>query len=1284
MKTNLLNTARYLATALLVAAAMLMPQMANADGTPPSGSGTASSPYQLGNADDLYWFADQVNSGNYTACALLTDDIVVNVNVLETDGNLNVDSSDFRIWEPIGFDTDGQRYEGVFDGGGHTISGLYFNDDTKSVVGLFCSTASNAVIKNVGVVDSYFHALQHVSGICGSNRGTVANCFNAATCWSPNNLEGGIVSWNEGSVSNCYNRGVSQSLCYYNNGSVANCFFLMDKCSCGVVQGDDGTSGMSAKDFAGGEVAWLLNGSEAGENPTWRQTIGDDDFPVLDPAKGIVIKAPHITLNALVRPTAGTLVGGDVYNFGGLEGKKIYGIPYYGKLAANHPYVFQTNDDYVSFVPSDEVVTDDTDTCGLTGVLDYKGKTVYGPYNIVDEPACILFSTSQPIYAAPNGTNVGYGKCYINTEEGTLDGEPVAMAKSIANFSGEIANTQKIANTSDLYSFATRVNNGSTKFNAILKADIVVNENVLNDMGLLNNDGEGFKSWTPIGFDTDGQRFEGIFDGQGHTISGLYVNDDTKSCVGLFGSTASTAAIKNVGVVDSYFHANENVAGICGSNLGIIENCFNAATCTASNDNIAAGIASYNDGSITYCYNVGLLNENSGGICYRNYSGSIADCYFISGPANGIYVENYDEKRTAEKSAAQFASGEVAFMLNKDGSREAPCWRQTIGEDAYPVLNNTRGIVLKPSNVIANTIVQPTAGSLEGATNVYNFCGIYGTDIFGIEYTGKLAANHPYIFFTDNEYVSFTPTNDAVTDDTDTFGLIGVLDSGGKTVYGYKNTLGEPASIVITDPIPRYANDFGETVKYGYCYIDAEEGILPSSPDMADAQPISKFLVDGLTVSISNETELYWFAEIVNSGYTKINAKLTADIVVNENVLNDNHDYFNGDGSAFRVWTPIGIDAEGQKYDGRFDGQGHTISGLYINSEQTSICGLFSSTASNAVIINVGILDSYFYAVEHVAGLCGSNSGTIANCFSDATCNSLHPCVEGGIVSWNGGSIIDCYYTGKSVYFCHDNSGTITNCYCYDIYCLDGIKTGTGDLTPMAGSQFASGEVAWRLNREQASENPAWRQTIGKDDRPVTDKTHGIVIAAPNNLNAFVRPEDGTLENADRVFEFVGIYYTYVYGEEYTDILKAGHPYVFTALSDYVSFSPCIDNPDEPCSTPDPSETHGLVGVLNNDGVYVEGEDSIVFCEDYLYYASWPGRTIKYGECYVDSKYGVLPNQLDDTEVIGYFLGGAGSALDQIDAGDDSDSQKYNILGIPVGDNYRGFVISRGSKTLRK
>ena len=84
--------------------------------------------YEISNAGQLYWFAGLVNgtlSGvpqNTSANAVLTADIVVNKNVLKSDGTVN--EGTFKEWTPIGNTCNGSYspYTGIFEGQNHTIS----------------------------------------------------------------------------------------------------------------------------------------------------------------------------------------------------------------------------------------------------------------------------------------------------------------------------------------------------------------------------------------------------------------------------------------------------------------------------------------------------------------------------------------------------------------------------------------------------------------------------------------------------------------------------------------------------------------------------------------------------------------------------------------------------------------------------------------------------------------------------------------------------------------------------------------------------------------------------------------------------------------------------------------------------------------------------------------------------------------------------------------------------------------------------------------------------------
>lgn len=130
------------------------------------------------------------------------------------------------------------------------------------------------------------------------------------------------------------------------------------------------------------------------------------------------------------------------------------------------------------------------------------------------------------------------------------------------------ANTPyEISTPEELWQFARRVNAGQYDLDAILMADIVFNENVLDANGALAS-GE-FDSWEPIGTDSY-TAYSGIFDGNGKTISGLFFNDGWTSYVGLFGYIKG-GTVQNVHLKDSYFYGDSSVGGIVGNGNKLLQ-----------------------------------------------------------------------------------------------------------------------------------------------------------------------------------------------------------------------------------------------------------------------------------------------------------------------------------------------------------------------------------------------------------------------------------------------------------------------------------------------------------------------------------------------------------------------------------------------------------------------------------------------------------------------------------------------------------------------------------------
>ncbi|MCD7854520.1 MAG: hypothetical protein LUG66_02760 [Clostridiales bacterium] len=567
--------------------------------------------YQIGTAEELYWFDGLVNgtltdvTQNTSANAVLTADIVVNTGDIADCGGTN--SGEWVEWTPVGIY--GYYYKGIFDGQGYTISGLYYYSEDNSCVGLF-GAVSGAEIKNVGIKNSYLYGSQYVGGICGFVYGssTITNCFNEGTITAVTSCAGGICGYlvSGSSISGCYSTGTVSStgksggICGQAAGtiSISNCCYLSGSAS-GFVNGTtfQYTSYIKTEaQFESGEVTYLLNGSSSdADSVSWYQNIGSDSYPVLDSTHSVVYYYSEHYLCPKYYETVYT-------NFSDLTDND------------SHTYV----DGY----------------CKYCGLVD---PSAFGDLNIVN------------------------GVC-------------------------------QIADADDLYLFAKYVNAGYMDADAVLTADIVVNDGEVADWdGVTENN---WTAWTPIGYSTDlSIYYSGTFDGQGHTISGLFYSSDSGTFIGLF-ALAYGAEISNVGVINSYFSTSGVVGGICGLSAGsTISNCYNTGTIVcADSGSYAGGICGESEYcTVRGCYSTGIISCDSNNYAYAAGIASsmysvISNCCYLEGTAAEGAIDFIDSEISGveEVTEAQFKSGYAAWLLSDEA--EGTDWLQTIGTDSYPVL----------------------------------------------------------------------------------------------------------------------------------------------------------------------------------------------------------------------------------------------------------------------------------------------------------------------------------------------------------------------------------------------------------------------------------------------------------------------------------------------------------------------------------------------------------------------------------------------------------------------
>lgn len=209
MKKKQLHKSNWLVTMLLLVMAILMPYggaWAQTASQPSEGNGSEGSPYIITKAEELAWFRDAVNDGNYEICAKIAD----NVEVIDLKDFCHAADASQNLkelsWEPIG--NSDWSYVGTFDGNGKTITNLYINA-TQAYMGLFGriykSTIKNLTFENANVTNTE-NNIGILAGYAG-NGNTLQNIKISNTCQikGGNDFTGGIAGYLDGNAYNCVN-----------------------------------------------------------------------------------------------------------------------------------------------------------------------------------------------------------------------------------------------------------------------------------------------------------------------------------------------------------------------------------------------------------------------------------------------------------------------------------------------------------------------------------------------------------------------------------------------------------------------------------------------------------------------------------------------------------------------------------------------------------------------------------------------------------------------------------------------------------------------------------------------------------------------------------------------------------------------------------------------------------------------------------------------------------------------------------------------------------------------
>ena len=628
--------------------------------------------------------------------------------------------------------------------------------------------------------------------------------------------------------------------------------------------------------------------------------------------------------------------------------------------------------------------------------------------------AALLLVTSTPLTPAFAGEG---GAVSLQSESGESEGlKPV---------NGEY----QISTAEDLREFAKLVNGGKTTADAVLTADIDLNPDMkISEDGTVTN-GKELDPWTPIG---TSRPYSGTFDGNGKTISGLYINDSSADYQGLFGYVDTGGTVKDLGVSGSV-SGGEDVGGIVGNNFsGTVTNCAFSGSVSGSGNRVG-GVVGLNGGNVTGCYNTGKVTGNSvGGVVGDNIS-SVTNCYNTGKVSGNSYVGGVVGENSDGSVTNCYNTGKVSGNSYVGG---------VVGYNNGPVKNcyNT-GEVSGTDDYVGGVVGQNHGG----VTNCYNTGKVTGNRVGGVVGDNRGPVTNCYNTGAVNSSGNSSVVGGVVGDNGDIvincYNTGAVNSSGNKYVggvvgdngdivtgcYFLKGTAGSGIGAGSATGATAVDNLTAQDQFKGWDFIDtwriSQSLGFPVLQDNAQDGLPPGLGTEASPYEISTADELENFRDLVNDGIEKsAHAKLMNDIDLN--------------GSATNQWTPIGT--SNNPYSGTFDGNGKTIKNLYIkNTSSANDQGLFGYVYGGTVQ-NLSVSGTVSGGM-YVGGVVGDNRGNVENCYN--TCSVSGPDsgtsnYVGGVVGYNGGSVTNCYNTGsvsgpgnRVGGVAGDNNGNVENCY---------------------------------------------------------------------------------------------------------------------------------------------------------------------------------------------------------------------------------------------------------------
>lgn len=1068
---------------LCMAFAMMawLPPQLWAQTRPSGGDGSSESPFLITTAEELKWYASYVNgeSGDNvvhnTACAQLVEDIDLSTVCGKGKGS----------WTPIAkydiYKAGKEKFDGVFDGNGHTISNLYINNTYGSYLGLFgyiqptasstsasvknlkmdnvqivgdqniaavCGFGKNVTFENIEVISGSITGSYFIYGIC-SGGGSARNCINRANVTGSGTYVAGIINTINDKVSNCSNYGkittgkgpaggiaclnkesnkltdcanygdihvtgtlgssgsaVGGLLGYPSNLEISNCanfgnIYLTEQSEfVGVIVGTHqlkkasgiltNTGNVYVNNVAQADVPVLQSGI------TWLYDKVDNTAKCLTPSAEQLASgwlAWQLQQNCSTQTWGQNVSAEPKDAYPVIGGSVLYAVgSCTDTLFSNDPGVVTHNLTHYDAVPA---------TCSQTGNHEYwycsgcntyfKEETCENAYTDDADAETGVWIDMIPHTLPAEFDENGVKYCSVC---GHIEGEaPMLVADEASPFNGYYAFSKAghlvwLHNQVQAYDAVTN-SSPIESIKCYLANDISLKA-VCHPADAANNVAEA--NWNPIGGENP---FKGIFDGNGHTVSDLYINS-SGSNLGLFGYVDG-AEIKNVtvqgNVTGFYEEGNEQSGQYVGLVLGVgttkskLENCESRGSVTGCG--YVGGIAGLVPrGTITLCTNratvtgLGQSGKYIGGIVgygkglsfCANYADITAEGSSVGGLVGYVFPDINNEGMSNCMNVGNVKGKENVGGLA--GECFAPQNTNNYSSGRVEATNQYAGLLVgkygnDPSKAFANTYYVEEGLVVENGTAT---AGKYYGD-------GTISASAQAVHQADvasGKLASLLASvNSTWGQDLEQENTYPVLN--GKTVYfsGSKLCNGHLLSEAYTNDQTKETATPAHSQEYedgGFCTVCHESRELHGKGTANDPY------------LISNVAQLEYLRDQSNLGNGQItaHAKLVNDI-----------DLAYASASS---WIPV---SKSNAFAGTFDGNGHCIKNLYSSFYQGGYVGLFGYV-NGATIKNLtveGVIESSCSNQGMIAGQ--SVGANFYNCVAKGRINTSGSAdYVGGITGW--------------------------------------------------------------------------------------------------------------------------------------------------------------------------------------------------------------------------------------------------------------------------------------------